>query len=179
LEGTALVHAIQYLMALHGEGMRARFLYSLAVLQIRNARDILFFSKPFQESAPNMPAFYNIDKDRKLVMSSGAGKLTADDLMGHQDRLLKDPDFDPTYSQVIDLTHITEHHIEPEDVRDLAKRNVFSSTSRRAIVVQDDLQYGLARMFEIHRDIAGETGIRVFRDLDEALNWIFTPTQAA
>ena len=27
-------------------------------------------------------------------------------------------------------------------------------------------------MFEIHRELNGETGIRVFRSLDEALDWI-------
>jgi hypothetical protein len=39
-------------------------------------------------------------------------------------------------------------------------------------VVKDDLQFGLARMFEIHRDLNGEPGIRVFRTLDDALDWI-------
>lgn len=123
-----------------------------------------------------MPAFYVIDKDRKAVFSSGKGMLTAADLMGHQERILKDPEFDPTYSQLLDFSGITGIEITSEDVRRLAQKNVFSSDSRRAFVVQDDLQYGLARMFEIHRDIAGETGIRVFRTLDEAMNWIFSRT---
>jgi len=57
-------------------------------------------------------------------------------------------------------------------VRQFAQRSIFSSRSRRAFVVKDDLQFGLARMFEIHRDLNGETGIRVFRTLDEALDWI-------
>ena len=111
-------------------------------------------------------------------MSSGGGLLNTDDLMGHQDRLLKDPDFNPSYSQLFDLTHITELQVGPEEVRRLAQRHVFSPTSRRAVVVKDDLQYGLARMFEIHRELAGESGIRVFRNLDDALNWIFTSTDA-
>jgi hypothetical protein len=38
--------------------------------------------------------------------------------------------------------------------------------------VKDDLQFGLARMFEIYRELHGETGIRVFRTLDEALDWV-------
>jgi hypothetical protein len=120
-----------------------------------------------------MPAFYTIDKARKLVTSSGTGLLTVAEMMDHQDRLLKDPDFDPSYSQLIDFSNIAEHNILPQDMRTMATRNVFSATSRRAIVVQDDLQYGLARMFEIYRDLAGETGIRVFRNMDEALSWIF------
>jgi hypothetical protein len=38
--------------------------------------------------------------------------------------------------------------------------------------VKDDAQFGLARMFEIHRDLKGESGIRVFRSMEQALEWI-------
>jgi hypothetical protein len=120
-----------------------------------------------------MPAFYKIDKERKLVMSSGSGVLTREDLLGHQERLLKDPEFDPTFSQLSDLTQITKVDVTPEDVRLAARKNIFSPQSRRALLVKDDLQFGLARMFEIHRELAGEKGIRVFRNIDEALDWIF------
>jgi hypothetical protein len=120
-----------------------------------------------------MPAFYKIDKERKLVMSAGSGVLTREDLLGHQERLLKDPEFDPTFSQLSDFTQITKVDLTPEDVRFAARKNIFSPHSRRAMLVKDDLQYGLARMFEIHRELAGEKGIRVFRNIDEALDWVF------
>ena len=44
---------------------------------------------------------------------------------------------------------------------------------RRAIYVTRDIEYGFARMFEMLRENAGEKGIRVFRNLDDALTWIF------
>jgi hypothetical protein len=119
-----------------------------------------------------MSAFYKIDKERRLVSSSGTGVLTKADILGHMDRLSNDPDFDPDFSQLIDFTEITGLEIGPEDVRQFAQRIIFSPRSRRAILVKDDLQFGLARMFEIHRDLNGETGIRVFRSLEEAQDWI-------
>jgi hypothetical protein len=119
-----------------------------------------------------MPAFYKIDKDRKLVLSSGSGVLTIDDILMHQERLVADPDFDSSFSQLTDFTQFTKVDITADQVRIAAKKNIFSSRSRRAMVVKNDLQYGLARMFEIHRDSAGEVGIRVFRNLDEALDWV-------
>jgi hypothetical protein len=119
-----------------------------------------------------VPAFYKIDKERRVVLSSGAGVLTRADIQGHMDRLSNDPDFDPSYSQILDFTHLSGIEIGPEDVRQFAQRNIFSPQSRRAFVVKDDLQYGLARMFEIHRELNGETGIRVFRAIDEALDWV-------
>jgi hypothetical protein len=117
-------------------------------------------------------AFYKIDKERRLVLSSGAGVLTKEDIFGHMERLSKDPDFDPDFSQLADFRQITALEFGPEDVRIFAQRTIFSLRSRRAILVKDDLQFGLARMFEIHRELHGETGIHVFRNLDEALDWI-------
>jgi hypothetical protein len=80
---------------------------------------------------------------------------------------------------VLDFTRINLVEVEPEDVRQLAQRNIFSPRSRRAFVVKDDLQFGLARMFEIHRELKGETGIRVFRAFDEAMDWIMVGDTAA
>jgi hypothetical protein len=88
------------------------------------------------------------------------------------DRLSKDPDFAPDFSQMVDFREITGVEFGPEEVRQFAERNIYSSHSRRAIVVGDDLLFGLARMFEIHRELRGEKGIRVFRDYDEALDWV-------
>ena len=36
-----------------------------------------------------MAAFYHIDKERKLVMSTVSGVLTSNDLTGHMQRLLR------------------------------------------------------------------------------------------
>jgi hypothetical protein len=119
-----------------------------------------------------VPASYNIDKKRRLVMTTATGVVTKEDILGHMDRLSKDPDFDAEFSQLADFTQIAAVEFGPEDVREFAERNIYSSRSRRAIVVKDDLQYGLARMFEIHRELKGETGIRVFRTFEEAMDWI-------
>ena len=116
-----------------------------------------------------MPASYKIDKERGLVMTIGAGVLTREDIQGHMDRLSADPDFDLNFSQLADFREITEVEIEPEDVRQFAHRIIYTSSSRRAFLVKNDLQFGLARMFEIYRELNGETGIRVFRAFDDAM----------
>ena len=118
------------------------------------------------------PAFYKIDKKRRMVLSTGAGVLTRKDLDEHQERLAKDQDFDPGFSQLMDFLQVTKIEVTPSDVRVSAERSVFSPSSRRAILVKDDLAFGLARMFQIHRELKGEQGIRVFRELDAALDWL-------
>jgi hypothetical protein len=105
-------------------------------------------------------------------MSTIAGVFDLADGLAHQEKLLKDPDFDPSFSQLMDFTHVTKLQIGTEDVRRLAQRSIFSSDARRAILVNNDLAFGLARMFVVFRETVGERGIRVFHDLDEALYWV-------
>jgi len=120
-----------------------------------------------------MPAFYKIAKERRVVLSTASGVFALADALAHQDQILADPDFDPQYSQLLDFTHVTKIELSIEDVRKLAERAVFWPTSARAILVNSELAEGLARLFKMLREDAGEKGIRIFRDLDEALEWIF------
>src|SRR5258708_16593245 len=126
-----------------------------------------------------MPTSYKIDKARRLVLSEGSGLLTMPDLLAHQDKLASDPDFSADYSQLYDLTQVTDVEITPNDVRRLAQRSVFLPNARRAVLVSSDVVFGLSRMFEVFRESLGETGIRVFRDRAEALAWLLGQSAAS
>jgi hypothetical protein len=119
-----------------------------------------------------MPAFYKIDKDHGIVMTTASGVLTLADGLAHQEKILNDPEFDPSFSQLLDFTQVTRIELRSEDVRTLARRSIFSPDSRRAILVRDSLAYGMARMFESYRENFGEKGIRIFHSLDDALAWL-------
>jgi hypothetical protein len=119
-----------------------------------------------------VPAYYKIDKERKIVMSTASGVVTTADALAHRAKLLKDPDFDPSFSQLLDLMHVATFKVSIDDVRMLAQRSVFSPDSRRAILVKNDFAFGASRVFEMLRDNSGERGIRVFRKLDDALDWV-------
>lgn len=123
--------------------------------------------------ARNVPASYRIDTERRLVMSHAWGVFTFADAAAHKDKLLKDPEFDPAYSQISDYTHVSEIKFSSEEVRAFAEFDVFSPQSRRALITPEDAKFGLGRMFAMLREIRGETGIRVFRTLEEALEWVF------
>ena len=124
-----------------------------------------------------MPASYQIDKARRLVVSTASGFLTAADILAHQRKLLADADFDPTCSQIVDCCAVTGIDLSPEDVRAVTATAIFSSHSRRAVVVATDEQFGFAHMFKIMREAQGEHGIRVFRDRAEALLWALPDEQ--
>jgi hypothetical protein len=126
-----------------------------------------------------MPTYYKIDKERKLVMSTASGVVTLADGLAHQDKLSKEPDFDPSFSQLVDLTHVTRLEFSSADVRRLAQKSSFLVDSRRAVLVNSDFVFGLSRMYEVFRDISGEKGILVFRNLEEALDWVLAKNASA
>jgi hypothetical protein len=121
-----------------------------------------------------MPVFYKIDKERRLVLTSGSGTLTLADARAHQQELSKDPDFDCSFSQIADFTQFTKFDLSSDDIRQMAEMSLFSPQSRRAFIVPNDFAYGLGRMFQILRDLAGEKGIHVCRSLEEALDWVLS-----
>lgn len=121
-----------------------------------------------------MPAEYQIDHARQLVLSRAHGVTTTADYLAHGHRLRADPDFRPDYRQLWDLTEITKGNTNFSELSDMAKVNIFAPTARRALLASSDVAFGLGRMFQMLRETKGETGIRVFRDREEALRWLET-----
>lgn len=117
-----------------------------------------------------MPVDYRIDSERRIVFSTGAGAITVQEILAYQKRLGADPAFSSDFSQLFDYREALADQLRTTDIQGLAETDVFSSTSRRAFVVSQDVTFGLARMFEMFRDSTQH--IMVFRDMDEARQWL-------
>ena len=119
-----------------------------------------------------MPADFFIDAQRGMVFSKAKGVLTWADVVGHMDRLQSHAEFCPEFNQLSDFREVTAIALSHEDVKELAKRTIFSPRSRRAFVVFGDWQFGIGRIFGTYREMEGETGIAIFREMNEALSWL-------
>lgn len=119
-----------------------------------------------------MPADYRIDPANRRVWSSGTGTLTHEDLRSHMSRLSKDPQFHPSYSQLIDFRYITKIEVTTEQIIDLTEISIFSPESRRAMVTLGGVHFGLARMYGSYRSAKGDRAVRVFLDFKEAVEWL-------
>ena len=117
-----------------------------------------------------MSVRYSIDKSQRLVVSVGEGEVRFDDIRDHQNRLLADPDFDPTFDQLADGTQITRIDLSADEARVLARRPVFSRNSLRAIVATQPHIFGLGRMMQAYHE--GLAQVQVFCSMEEALNWL-------
>ena len=118
-----------------------------------------------------MAVDFLIDVDRQVVFTVAVDVLTMGDGLDHMNRLQADPRFSPVFNQIADFRAVTEVRLSGFDVRDLAKRTLFSPEARRALVITRPLAFGLARMFRILRGLRGENYLTVVRELDEAARW--------
>ena len=119
-----------------------------------------------------MPADFIIDAQLGMVLSRASGALTYAEILAHIDGLLRHPDFRPEFNQIFDFRRVERPTLSSHEITELARRTIFGPKSRRAFIAADDWQFGVGRMFAAHREIAGEPGIVVFRDMKEALNWL-------
>jgi hypothetical protein len=127
----------------------------------------------------NVPTSYVIDKQNRLVLNTATGVMTMDDILQGRRQFMSDPDFDPDYSQLADLSAVTEIDLTSAEIKMLAETSPFSLTSRRAFVGDRPEIYGLARMFSIVRGLRGDQQIRVFRTRETALAWVLKKDKAA
>ena len=120
-----------------------------------------------------MPFKYTIYKDLRLVLSIIEGRVTSDELKAQQKRMLEDPDFDDAFDRLNDLTLATILDVSGIDVRLFAISEGSSPASRRAIVTDNPLHFGISRQFELHH--ADRSVVHVFHNRHEALRWLGIP----
>jgi hypothetical protein len=96
-----------------------------------------------------MPCRYIVDKERKLVISIGWDRLTFADMRGQQEEFAKDPEFNPAFNQLVDVTAVTVLDVTIEEAKRIARRGMFLPTSRRAVIASS-----------------------VFHDRESALKWL-------
>ena len=120
-----------------------------------------------------MPVTYVIDASRALVITTGTGAVTFQEIVSHQDRLLSDPQFSPDFDQLIDCRQATDIVVTSAQARQIASRQLFSPKSRRAFLAANTLVFGIARMMQAYNEVsAWPSTPEVFSDLAAALEWL-------
>lgn len=101
------------------------------------------------------------------------GVVTGDDFVAARAEAASQPGFDPTFDLVLDLRRADLSGLTSSYLRSLASSTSLTPDSRRAIVVNSAVHYGIVRMYQLQRENAGGTeSSQVFTDLAEALTWL-------
>jgi len=119
--------------------------------------------------ASGVKVTYVIDSQQQLILTTADGVVGFDDIRGHQDCLLADPEFDPTFNQLIDTIRAIRINLSDEEVRILCERPIVAPSSRRAFVALNPHILGLGRMMAIYHDeLWGLAHVQVFHSIDTA-----------
>ena len=128
-----------------------------------------------------MSAIHTVDDKKKLIITAWEGEPTAQDLTNAFKQYQKEIKSEPSladYNELVDFTKIVGFKINSNGLRILA--NVAANSdddsikTKLAIVVKSPLTFGLARMYEIYRDLnpTKSKEIKVFQNKSSALIWL-------
>ncbi len=117
-----------------------------------------------------------VDPENDLTLFVVVGRLTKDELA----KTIRDfYESSITLNVIWDLTQCDLSQASTKDVEQIAYMSVDYADKRpsgkTAVVGSDDLTFGLARMYELNKnltDLAFET--QSFRTIEEAYNWILS-----
>jgi hypothetical protein len=119
-----------------------------------------------------MPFSYVVYSEHRLVISTGSDRVTWEEIKTRQDQTKTDPDFNPEFNQIVDLRAVTGFDMTSDHARLLARRMIFSATSKRAFAASPAV-FGMSRMWEILTEMSDNPSqIHVFYDLPAALKWL-------
>ncbi len=121
-----------------------------------------------------------IDIGAGLVIHEAEGPLSLDEIQSELQATLANPAFSPGMKTVWDLRGASIAALTERAVRSLVDFNLVRKEQRgggrAAIVASQDVDYGVARMFQAYaEELPWET--MVFRGLDDALPWLHGITE--
>lgn len=82
-----------------------------------------------------MPVILKIDLRRRIVYSSLYGRVTDDELLNHRSSIASDPSFNPEFSEIVDLTEVTEVSVTEKTLAAMAATQSLYSPAALHIVV--------------------------------------------
>jgi hypothetical protein len=95
-----------------------------------------------------VPIHYVISEKKRLVVTIASGILTFAEAPAHQNRLVTDPNLNPSFDQLIDKTAVIGFQISSQEASGLARRPVLSSSSKRAFVASNPPAFGMGRLMQ-------------------------------
>ena len=119
-----------------------------------------------------MTIFSEVLKSKRIVITRVQGPLSVEDLEAKQLELKNNPDFDPSFNHLFDMSGVTRmEDVSAAVVKRIAQIRIFSPDSRRAVVAPDDLTYGYSRMYEVFSK-ANDSNLAVVRNEEQAMDWL-------
>jgi len=114
---------------------------------------------------------FSIDATARLSSVKFSGHLTLHDLRTYIMALRQNPDFQPQFSELVDLTEVRSTELDTAKSALLSEAtDPFSRESKRAFVVHNERIDHVVRIYQRLRDES--PSIKLFRSMEEARRWL-------
>jgi hypothetical protein len=119
-----------------------------------------------------MAISYVLDRTRREMRTKVEGQVTASDILDHLNALCREEALE--YLELIDARHTARPFMSPTEVWRAAiavlSTKVPKPIAPRAIILHDDVTFGLARIFT--NIVSGRIPVQAFRDEAKAEEWL-------
>jgi hypothetical protein len=113
-----------------------------------------------------------VDAAKRLVVVRFGKKVIARDIERYAAMLRANPSFQPSFSEIADMSDVEELDLQADDFLRLADEiDPFSTEAKRAFVAVNSVQNHAARM---HKILRTQRNIEIFASFEEAERWIQT-----
>lgn len=120
----------------------------------------------------------SIDRKRGFITARLSGSQTRATLEAAFNELVQHRAFDPSLNRLWDVRTAGLGKLNSDDLRCIRGfirgRPEDAGTARVAVLVSEDVDYGIGNMFRLMSEGVLPVNIRAFRDLDEAEAWVST-----
>lgn len=116
---------------------------------------------------------YEVDGNTRTVFTTVSGVVKDDDLLAHANTVVADPRIPPGSKVLMDFRAVTRFEVTAKALWRTA--DVFRGRSpfaRTAFVANVDVIYGMGRMYQSIRAEEDSGEIEVFRELQDAKDWL-------
>ena len=124
-----------------------------------------------------MPYSFVVDREHRLVISTGSGLVTAEEIVACLHRGRDDSEFPHDFNELVDLREAVDIQVSTQDVKAFVDFRVFSPQTKHALVATAPVTFGMCRLFcSYHEMLRGpEPQFQVFRELPAAIEWLGLP----
>jgi len=124
-----------------------------------------------------MAVRFHVERDENYFISIWTGKITDQEILDAYKRFYTGPTWSPGMHELVDLADADFAEVTPAAIASLAAYVAKTleehgvQSSRAAVFCGRDLEYGVARMYDVFSEGSPEYS-RVFRDREKARAWV-------
>ncbi len=121
-----------------------------------------------------------IDSEVAIALVDVGAASSAAEIIKAVEALLAHPDFVDGMDSIFDYSRCDFSKVSAEDLKSIARflvPHLPRFANRVNLVVERDLEYGLARMYGVFAEEIAPSERRIFRDVDTAREWFLSNKQ--